>query len=746
MVQRVLLISVFIIGTLLSGWGPPPAQAAAPEALALSVPVFSVPSLDRLDLEKTTTLADLGYLRDETLQGVSATRTYALNWPDAWEVQPGNTFTVEYVHSPSLKSYSSLAIDWNGTRLGSVLLTPESADGGSLTVALPEGQIETGYNALRIVLYMGIEDDFCEDPNNPATWATIKSSSFFSLSYAEKAASAVFDDYPVPFIDNSSLLENDVTFVLPQDPTAAELNSLALISAKLGQLAAWRVVNINTLMEPDAGSEALTGDVIYIGQADRLEKLRSEDLPFTADVGGKVALTSGSGVVVDPKAGVLYMQPSAGDPATVEMFVTGADDAAVLTAARALATQSAFSRLQGSQGVVLSVPEPDSSADSFRQRLSFAELGYEDQTAAGTRAQTLNYVIPLQMQWQVLTEATLELHFAHSPLLDNEQSSLTVAVNGTPVGSILLDQGNVDDGHATFTIPARLLMIGDNKITITTDIELIDGYEDDEECDDEHIAEAWVVVYSDSNFTLPGGPAATVLNLRDYPYAFIGRVDLADLAFILPDQPSPEVVAGLAAISAQIGRSAEGDGLFPHVVFAGNAQAADQYRYQILIGLPDENAAIAALNDRLPLPFESGNMPRSLPQVAQIAPANGSAGYVQAVLTENDEPRLIVSGSGNEGLTWAAAAVSQPALMRDLNGDLAILDSGNSITTASIHQPAAPVDVTPAETATQSPATRWVVWLAAGLFLVAIVVLLMIAGSDLINRRKARKSYESSTL
>jgi hypothetical protein len=238
-----------------------------------------------------------------------------------------------------------------------------------------------------------------------------------------------------------------------------------------------------------------------------------------------------------------------------------------------------------------------------------------------------------------------------------------------------------------------------------------------------------------------------VLDLADYPYAFIGRADLADLAFVLPDQPAPDAIASLAAIAAQLGRSAEAGSLFPRVVFASDQAALGDYPFQFLIGRPSENPAISALNDQLPLPFEPGSdAPQSQSRVAQIASPNGSIGFVQAVLTENGEPRLVVTGSGSDGLTWAAAAVSQPALMRELSGDLAILDGSDSLTTASIRQPAAPVEETADAQTPAVSSTRWVLWLAAALFLIAILVLLMIVGSDFINRRKARKSYEPPTL
>jgi len=92
-------------------------------------------------LIETKSLKDLGYTKDETVHGVLVDRTYTVNWPDAWKPQPGSSFTLEFSHSPILEAYSSLAVDWNGVRLASVLLTPENIDHGQLIIEIPEGQI-----------------------------------------------------------------------------------------------------------------------------------------------------------------------------------------------------------------------------------------------------------------------------------------------------------------------------------------------------------------------------------------------------------------------------------------------------------------------------------------------------------------------------------------------------------------------------------------------------------------------------
>lgn len=747
MVQRILLVSLFVLSNLLSAWKIPFEQLPADLARYFPHQDLRITHLWQQPINATLTLADLGYTQDETLQGVLATRSYSINWPDAWEQSGSNSFTVEFSHSPVLQEYSSLAVDWNGIRLGSMLLTPRTADRGSLTVTLPEESINRGFNQLRIVLYMGLYDDRCQDPDNPAIWATIHASSFFDLNYTEVSPEADWSLYPSPIVDNSGLVDNSLLLVLPDESTPAELNAAAMITAKLGQLAAWRTLMLDTVQESALGElEEITGDVMYIGEAGRLAFLRTNDLPFVQTEGGTVTLKTESGQTIEPGTGVVWMQTSEADPRTVEMVVTGPDEGGMLVAAQALANSSVFPRLQGPLGVIVSVPPLPEEAPPFQQVISFAELGYDDVTASGTRQQTLNFIIPLQMEWQVLTEATLNLHFAHSRLLHSEQSSLTVGVNGTPIGSILLTDENADNGTATFLIPARMLNIGENRITVTTSIELIDEYEDDEPCDDENLTEAWVVVYSDSQFTLPGGPASMTLSLSDYPFAFIGRPDLGDTVFVVPEQPAEEVTDGVTSIAAQLGRSAEGDMLYPQVIPSSKAAEAEPGQYQILVGLPTENPAIYDLNEILPLPIVPGtNSPEASDQIAQIAPPGGSVGFVQAALGADGKPRLVATGTDRLGVSWASTALSEPEMMRELDGDLAIMDSDTMMLTANIQEPEAPVEtVDVAETPTNP--IRWTIWLAGAIFGVAILILLIIIGSDLVNRRKVRKNNESPTL
>lgn len=71
-----------------------------------------------------------------------------------------------------------------------------------------------------------------------------------------------------------------------------------------------------------------------------------------------------------------------------------------------------------------------------------------------------DYWFELSEDWEFAKPALLELRFSHSPLLKRDLSTVTVAMNGSPVDSFHLDKTNQSDAFATIQIPARLLRGG----------------------------------------------------------------------------------------------------------------------------------------------------------------------------------------------------------------------------------------------------------------------------------------------
>ncbi len=718
-------------------------------------------------LTTDVTLEDMGYTIDDTVQGVLVTREYGLSWPNAWEPQAGNTLILHFSHSPALDPRSTMTVEFNGTQLSSVLLTPENTEYGTLQVALPENSIHVGYNGLRLNFYMGLYDFNCQDIDDPAVWTTVHKITTFHLSYTLTIPDPNLANFPLPFMDNSPLVENHVTFILPDQPTPAELSAAVTISAKLGQLAAWRTIHLHTLSEAQAQDPtAVMGDLILVGRADRLQTLQAMPLSFVSWQDGQPVLIDSAGAPLPSEAGVLWEQLSSVDATTVMLIVTGATDEAVLTAARALADEATYPRLVGQLGIVLNVPEPPPTDLAVGQVITLEDLGYEERTVWGSREQSIKYAVPLPFAWQIRFEGTFDLHFAHSAIVDSQESSLSVLLNDVPVGSILLTPENAEDALITFRLATRLFESGNNALSVLSDMDVDEGDEDhiyryDYDCLEPEPKQTWLVVYADSQLNLPGEPTSLVLSLADYPRAFAGPADLSDLAFIVPDPTGGIITHATIQIAKSLGYFAEGEALAPQVISAQTLESmASPPEYQILIGRPTQNTAIARLNDDLPQSFKPGtDEPQPVETLAQIVPPGGIVGYVQAVLSSDGYPRLIVTGTTDEGVSWASDTLSDSDLMNELAGDLAIVSAAGAVVTAedstiSAEDIIATAEVRPAEDRQPPPPqiveeavpavsrrTDWIKWLAVGLFALTVFVLALAVWPEAQQRWKARTHH-----
>ena len=291
------------------------------------------------------------------------------------------------------------------------------------------------------------------------------------------------------------------------------------------------------------------------------------------------------GVSIDNEDGVIWEDSSPIDKRYVRLIVSGLTESALVKAARGLANDSVYVRLQGQFGVIQNVPAPV-GAEEIKQTFTFEELGYTDRTSTGTYQQTINYNIPLAVEWRVATQATLNLHFAHSALLNPQGSTLSVLVNTIPVGSSILNAENAENGYVSIQIPSRLLEIGFNTLSIVTKNQLPYDPQIEYFCDDEHTNDAWVSIFSDSSLTLPEGPATRVVDLRYFPFGFTGADDLSELTFVVSGFSENVTAQAIAWIASTLGRDSQSADLSPNLVFSSEANISKSNQNQILIGQP----------------------------------------------------------------------------------------------------------------------------------------------------------------
>jgi hypothetical protein len=208
---------------------------------------------------------------------------------------------------------------------------------------------------------------------------------------------------------------------------------------------------------------------------------------------------------------------------------------------------------------------------------------------------------------------------------------------------------------------------------------------------------------------------------------------MSNLAFIVPDKLDWSSAATVLQVANRLGRTAKGDQLAVAVASAAQqTQTAVQRPYQILVGLPSQNAAIQKLNDLLPQPFETDwQTPKALSGEVGIAPAAGGQGFIESLYTKDGQYRLVLTATSKTSLDWVTGLVNTPTLYKNFDGNLAILTRGDEAAFYTIASQTSLVSDQPTTASTTGTGKYnqfpdWVLWLAAIIFVAAIGVLLAI--------------------
>lgn len=706
-----LFITTTIPGEVFAGWGTPDNQHA----------VF--------------TLNDLGYTSDDEYQGVLVSHQYDVNLPASWEFSQSGLVTISFSHSELLNPYSSLAVDWNDIRVASVLLDSSNADHGMLEFEIPADQLVSGYNKMSLHYYMGIRDDFCEDFDNPAIWAVVHNTTFFDLGYTIKEFDPDLYKLFDRIIDPSALSQNSITLVLPIQATTAELEAAALVSAKLGQVANWRSLEVKTLPLELLSELKLTGTLIIIASAQQLSTLSEPFLPPFTGSGNGLLMQDMNGNAIDANAGVLWVQKSPYDPHATGVMVTASSPEGLQKAGRAFATSTVFDRLSGQLGIVLDVPqaEEDVSAAAPGLTYSLLDLGYQDIVAMGTNQQSINLSVPVHRVFDSLGDASFKIEFSHSDTLNPDRSSMSILVNNVPVSSVQLTNENARNAEVEIKIPLRLFTLGSNLITIISDIRVNDSIvESTLYCTDEYYTDSWLTISETSSFTFPSDIGKNTTSLTGYPEVYLGSPTLSNLAVIVPDVPDWTTSAMVLTVANRIGRSAKGDQLLLTVLPA-SAQRTDlpERTFQIVVGLPSQNSAIMKVNDLLPQPFEEdGITPRTIEGYADIVPASGELGFIQTLFTDQGKYQMVLTATSPIGLEWVAKAMNTPTIYQSFTGNLVVLTGAEQVASFTIPTATSPVLEFSSKSmpenkdqVNQNP--DWVVTLAVSIVIISLGVLLI---------------------
>ncbi|RME88072.1 MAG: cellulose biosynthesis cyclic di-GMP-binding regulatory protein BcsB, partial [Anaerolineae bacterium] len=653
------------------------AQAQTPTVTPTPSPTSTPPG------ENVITLGQI-WGKDIQLIGPYDAQTILFGLPADWRLTGGGTLQLDMTVSfnPVIlgETYApvsyggTLTVLLNGNAIGILPLNQVGKVSERLTIppqALTPSRSD-GRMELKIFLDSGLTCYVNQQMN-----VFVHSSSRLALEHETVLPDTALIHFPRP-IFQQSIEPDSALLVIPDDPTAEELQSALTVASGLGNLTSSKLtldlVTLGQLTEEQKAAEHL----ILIGKATSLPILQELSLPAPLQEGKVVPIGS------DPQDGVVEMVNSPWNPARVVLVVSGDSEEGVVKAARAVSTGVLRPYRQPNLAVVEAVEERQVIPPLTTEQ-TFADLGYDRKllSGRGINATTFKFYFP---PGNMLTpDSFLELAYAHSALLDYELSGLIVLLNGEPIGSVRLSDESASQSinRARIDIPPSLILPGGNKIEIRASLEPRDY------CADPNLEGLWIAIWPESRLHLTVAPAVgeslPKVSLASYPSPFDADPTLGSTAFVLPRE-RPEVWRAAAKIAAYVGDHANG-AVTALRVFYGDAMPEEVRRdyHLLIIGRPSEMPIVREMNDALPAPFPEGSdiaVERNV-QVSFRIPGDASLGYLEVLPSPWNQERVVLAalGSTPEGVNWATGVLLDSTLRARLAGNLAVITEDQVLTT-----------------------------------------------------------------
>ena len=692
---------------------------------------------------------------DILMRGPYSTHNIRFGLPANWAFEEGAT--LQLVMTANLITEASQTVaegQFIGSTLNvsfdneSVAAVPILA-GNNVTYDIPiqpatlESPFDDGRHELTLFLDAGSD---CTDLTRQ-TSVVISSASRVTIPYGEQAPAIDLTSLPRPIFQRDSIFPVDVALVVPDSPTAGEMQAALTVASSFGRMSGGEM-NVNLVPMNALTAEVRTdSQLIFVGKSSTLSLLQGAELP--SPVAGRRFNAPG----MQDDDGILQLAISPWNTGRAMLVVAGNSDAGVVKAAQALSNQNIQTVGDRNLALVANVLPP-ATGDPVtttipREIRTFTELGYDILTMNGAGRSEAYVRFSIPPGFVVSGEPYLDLVFNHSGLLDFNRSGLTVFMNGNLIGSVLLSEQTASTIDQRIRIPISSLETTNNELKFEVDLAPLS------QCSFLDFSNLWLSILPESVLSLPLVPAtAEAVSFRDlssYPFPFTSEPTLSSTAFVLSEN-DPASWNADAQIALQLGRQASGALFNPGVAFDSEVpEEIRSSRNLIVVGLPTNMGILGELNDAMPAPFEAGTNNAVLQgqQVAYRFPADADLGYLELLASpwSSEHVILAVVGTSPEGVFQAANALTTAVLRSRLRGNFVLVndqslsvadtrtglglasvtDAGNASAQIPITSPEEEAQPETAPAVFEGGNVSWIPTAVGGLLVVILVVLILAA-------------------
>ena len=483
--------------------------------------------------------------------------------------------------------------------------------------------------------------------------------------------------FPFP-IYQAALFPDSALIVVPDEPTAAELQSAMVVAAGLGRLSGLNLALDLTSQSKLTPDQLKNEHIVLVGKANTLTLLNQLALPL-ASRAGKFQSPQGN-----DDDGIIQMVHSPWNEGRVVLVVSGNTDPAVVKSAQALSTgvlrpntSPNVAIIQDVQGGFVSPP--------VANEVTLLDLGYSNTLLERRGVDTVSFRFFVPPDQILGPDAYFELVYGNSALLNYGRSGLVVQVNNQPIGSVRFSDvtANLAMNRLQISIPSSVIVSGSNKLDIISSLQPIDT------CSLPNMRGLWANIWSDSRLHLPFIPAPVrttpIYDLSTFPAPLTFDSTLATTALVL--QPNDlESWRSALQVAAYLGDRSNGSISLLQTYYADALpESARSNLNLVVIGMVPELTILSELNEHLPAPFESASgiaTERNM-QVTYRIPADSPIGYVELFPSPWNSRNVVIAALGNlrQGAKWGVSALYEASLRSQLTGNFAAINDQQVITT-----------------------------------------------------------------
>ncbi|RJP46343.1 MAG: hypothetical protein C4583_19020 [Anaerolineaceae bacterium] len=653
---------------------------------------------------------------------------WKLNGPATLDLLMGVSFNVVFTSGGTSQAYGgTLGITMNRNLLAVI---PISTTGEvSHTVAIPAAALVSrrtdGRMELVLSLESGIDCDLSQNLN-----IIVHSSSQLTFPHELTQPDTSLVKFPRPLYQDT-IYQDSALIVLPDNPTASEMQTALTVSAGLSNLTGGNLLMDLTTLGLLTAEQKAAEHLVLVGKAASLPILAELAMPITVSAG---AFKLDAGGEDD---GVVAMVNSPWSVSKAILVVSGNTDAGIIKAAQAVST-----------GLLRPNTSPNLSIVKFVETVAYpttipidqtlADLGQNRDILERLGVSTVSYDFYIPPGQSVTNDAFFELVMGHSALLNYDRSGIVVSLNGQPIGSVRFTEATASNANnlIQITIPPAAVLTGSNRLDVTAALYPI------YDCSAPNFDDLYAVVWPESRFHLPLQPtlptATSAISLDYYPAPFTYDPSLSTLAFVLPENDLVAWKAGFN-LAGFLGDRSGGSFFAPRVFFAGSVTDEELADYNlIMVGRPSQLPPVVALNDVLPVPFAAGSdvaEERNMQVIFRIPPT-APVGYIELLPSRWNQGNTVLAVLGNtaQGVTWAGIALVDSNLRSRLSGNFAAVTDQQVVTADTRLETTLPVEpVTPEKPQPAQPVEpvarpAWIlpaIGIAAGLAVLILVVALI---------------------